>query len=231
MKQLNAISGLAFGCFLILHLSTHYFIFAGLGVAKDVQLKLRVIYQHPVFELLTALSLFVHMYTNLVLYWARQKMESSARSKTKGKTPRSGDQGELTAHRYAGYFLGLSMVGHIGATRVLPMIMLEDPSVFDYTYLTKVIRFFPNYSFAVYLFLLGATGGWHLIYGTRSAIATISGSSVIGKPFPIILKALAMLSHVGILLAVLSLSGCFYVIRFSESQEKWHEILMDTMGF
>lgn len=123
------------------------------------------------------------------------------------------------------------MVGHIGATRVLPMILLDDPLVFDYTYLTKVIRFFPNYSFAVYLFLLGATGGWHLIYGTRSAIATLSGSSVTGKPFPMILKALAIFSHVGILLAVLSLSGCFFVIRFSESQEKWHKILMDTMGF
>lgn len=76
MKQLNAISGLVFGCFLILHLATHYFIFAGLGAARDVQLKLRVIYQHPVFELLTALSLVVHMYANVVLYRSRQKIES-----------------------------------------------------------------------------------------------------------------------------------------------------------
>ena len=42
----------------------------------------------------------------------------------------------------------------------------------------------PGYVFHVYLVLLGMAGGWHLIYGTRSALGILSGSSVEGKPFP-----------------------------------------------
>jgi hypothetical protein len=165
------------------------------------------------------------MYSNTVLYFRRQKLASP---RQEGKSVAG--SAELTVHRLTGTFLPLSIFGHVGATRIAPLFLLDDPSKYDYSFVTSVTEAIPGYVFHVYLVLLGMAGGWHLIYGTRSALAILSGSSVVGKPFPVLLKGLAMASHVGIILAVLALTEKFYIIPERNSKMELHKHFMAVIG-
>jgi hypothetical protein len=226
MKKLSAASGLFFGVFLSLHMVNHFSLFLpGWVAARNLQKKFRVIYQHPVVEILFMLSLLLHLYSNTVLYFRRQKLASP---KQEGRSVAG--SAELTAHRLTGTFLALSIFGHVGATRIAPLFLLDDPSEYDYSFITSVTEEIPGYVFHVYLVLLGMAGGWHLIYGTRSALAILSGSSVVGKPFPVLLKGLALASHVGIILAVLVLSEEFYIIPEMNTKMELHKKFIAVLG-
>ena len=115
---------------------------------------------------------------NTVLYFRRHKLASPGQE---GKS--IAGSAELTPHRLTGTFLALSIFGHVGATRIAPLFLLDDPSEYDCSFITSMTEAIPGYVFHVYLVLLGMAGGWHLIYGTQSALAILSGSSVEGKPF------------------------------------------------
>jgi hypothetical protein len=130
-------------------------------------------------------------------------------------------------HRYAGYFLGFSIFGHVGATRVAPLLFLEDLSQYDFSFVANAMQIMPGFS--IYLAVFGILGGWHLIYGTRSALATLSGSSVVVTPFPFVLKFVAMLSHLGIISAVLALSGVFYLVG-TRSKAEMHDLIFSKIG-
>jgi hypothetical protein len=63
-------------------------------------------------------------------------------------------------------------------------------------------------------------GGWHLLYGTRSAIVTLFyGSSVIGKEFPLYLKPFAVVNHILIINAAIALGGVYFVIDIETKKE------------
>jgi hypothetical protein len=207
-KEVQACSGLAIGIFLAMHLMSHYSLIISFERANANLLKFRAIYQHPVFEIGLFLALVLHMASNVQIYCHRQKVKAVPH-KNEGKTDAKTKAGalELKGHRYAGYFLAISMVGHIGSTRIAPRFVLDKPADYDYGFLNAVNDIVPYNLFAIYLSFLGMAGGWHLIYGTLSAVTHLRGSSLLGKPFPFVAKPVAMLNHVLIINAMLALIG------------------------
>jgi hypothetical protein len=140
---------------------------------------------------------------------------------------------ELKAHRMAGYFMGLSIVGHVAATRLAPLYILDDDaSVYNYGFVHAAAHHLGGAPFYLYLIIFAMAGGWHLIYGTRSALATLLGttSAVANKPMPIPLKVMALTNHVFVILGVLALSGCFYTIHISQEQVVEQDKLFTTIG-
>jgi succinate dehydrogenase/fumarate reductase cytochrome b subunit len=223
--QVQAISGLFIGAFFVLHMLSHYSLLRGWNEANDTLRNMRSIYRFPLFEGLLLVSLAAHLTSNTVLFLQRRKHVATVEL---SKRQPLGTV-ERTAHRYAGYVLTLVIVGHVFATRILPLLALEDPSDYDYTILAIVYDKVPFNLFAIYLAVFGMAGNWHFVYGVRSAIATISGSSVIGKPFPMTLKVMVMGMHILLINAVIALTGYYYVIDKS-AKEKVAAKLMETLG-
>jgi hypothetical protein len=234
-KQLNAASGLAFGSFVVLHLGCHASLNLGWERAEANLQRARIIYQNPAFEILLLVVLMVHMASNAVLYTNRQKIQKavafSGRASTSKKEAGAKEpEGtlELKAHRAAGIILGLSIFGHVAATRVAPLFILDDPSEYDYSFVTEANRRFPWNSFSIYLTFFAVAGVWHVIYGTRSALAILSGGSVHGTPFPMPLKFLSSACQLIMISAVAASTGYYYVID-TETKADLHENLFGTI--
>jgi hypothetical protein len=230
-KDMQAISGLSFGVFLCMHLFSHYSLRLSFETANSHLLRFRTIYQHPVFEISLLLSLLLHMTSNVQLYLLRRKVAQGAKEKTNGKDAQGTTEGaaELSAHRYAGYFLGLSLFGHVGATRLAPYMFLDDPSEYDYGFIKAVNDKVPYNLFAGYLCILGMAGGWHLIYGSLSAVSHLLGSPLLGKPFPTSVKYFAMASHVFMINGIVALCGYHYAID-NDAKADLHKKLIKAMG-
>jgi succinate dehydrogenase/fumarate reductase cytochrome b subunit len=233
--KMRAASGLVFGNFLAYHLFCHYSLYLmGWDAANENLVKGRIIYQNPLVESVLLLSLVLHMYSNTKLYMARR--QSIVASKNKDKIKPKTSSAELKAHRIAGYIMTFSIVGHVIATRLAPLGILEaDASLYDYGFVKKAAQLLygGGIFFYAYLLIFAMAGGWHLIYGTRSAIATLllSGTATQNnnKPVPIPLKMLAMINHILILCGLLAMSGYFYSIDTSDKKEL-HDKLYGAMG-
>lgn len=234
-KKLNAASGLAFGSFMVLHLSCHASLNLGWERAEKNLHRARIIYQNPAFEILLLVALMVHMVSNVVLYTNRRKIHkavafSSSTSSSKKEAGAKEPEGtlELKAHRAAGIILSLSIFGHVAATRIAPLLILDDPSEYDYSFVTQANRKFPWNSFSVYLMIFSVAGVWHVIYGTRSAFAILSGGSVHGTRFPMTLKFLSSACQMIMISAVAASTGYYYVID-TETKAALHEKLYGTI--
>jgi len=225
LKKLQAASGLFFGTFLAMHLVSHYTLNLGWDAANGRLKSFRALYQSSIFEVLLVLSVLTHMYANVSVYKYRQKIQST---KQDSKKSVAGSM-ELKGHRIAGYIIALSIFGHIAATRLGPIFILDNPSEYDYSFAAKANELMPGHFFLLYLAVFAMAGGWHLIYGTRSAIATLSGSSAVGKPFPMPLKVMALSNHLLIIGAVLALGGFRYAVDM-DAKAELHEKLYSAMG-
>ena len=239
LKKIQALSGLVMAIYATMHLSNHYVLNVSYESADDVMMKLRKIYQHPLLEGSFLVALVVHFSANYQLYQRRAKLESSSttgRSKKYDDATTSTEKSatviapELKAHRWAGYILSLLVVAHVVAVRVTPLVYFDNPSDFDYSFAAAAISFFPYHSFTVYYIVLGMAGGWHLIYGVRAALATLQGTSVIGRTFPLPLKMVAATSHVLIVGAVLALGAYSTSIPWSETKLALHDHFFKSMG-
>ena len=222
-KKLSAVSGLSFGIFLIVHLISHYSLIVGFEKAQENLLKFRAIYQHPVAEVVLFSSLALHMVSNTIVYLKRRKTDAALHKKYEDHLQKP--SAELLAHRYAGYVIAVSVIGHIIGTRVAPFVFLEDPSIFDYSFIVAIDQKLPYHFFAIYMIIFGVAAGWHLVYGTTSALAILWGSSIHGKPFPFVLKPLVVLMHLLIVNAVLALAGYYYVVDMEANAEPRGEYL------
>lgn len=114
LHRAQAISGLIFGLFALLHLSTHVAAVGGPDVYDRVQAALRRVYQAPVLELGFLGALVVHMATAVLGVRARRRAQAS-------RSAPNSVPARLRWHRIAGWFLFAVIVGHVVATRVLPM--------------------------------------------------------------------------------------------------------------
>ena len=128
-----------------------------------------------------------------------------------------------------GYFLAFSIFWHVGATRAGALFWLNDnASAYNYRFQSTGIDLLPWHIFDGYLMALGIAGGWHLLYGTASAVATLGGTSLQqGKATPFLIKPLALISHVLIVVAVVTLA------RYDTSnhpERSMHEEYFKTMG-
>lgn len=223
LKEMQARSGLHFAIFLILHFICHYSLSLGWDVANSNLLLFRKLYHHRLFESLMTLSVIGHIYSNVALYFKRQA------DKKEGESEPTAGSMERKGHRIAGYILAFGIVGHVAATRFGPMHFMDDPSEYDYSFVAKANELLPSNILLVFLAIFGMAGGWHMIYGIRSALATFKGDSVVGKPFPIALKVLALASHVGIVSAVIALGGHYYPVD-TASKADLHDKLYQGLG-
>lgn len=156
LKKLSAASGLVFGNFLAYHLFCHYSLYwKGWEAANESLVKGRVIYQNPVVEILLLVNVLVHMYSNTMLYLYRRQNTKSENNKN--------TSAELKAHRIAGYVMGFSIIGHVAATRLAPLVVLENPSVYDYGFVHAAAGHLGGAPFYVYLAMFAMAGGWHLL--------------------------------------------------------------------
>ena len=239
-RKLQAASGLVFGVFQSIHFLSHFSQLRGWDSGLAALHRARTIYHIPLFEAILFAALGLHLVSNTAVYFKRAALEKHGPSKkdddgkSKGAgtaTAGSGPPGslELKAHRYAGYVLSTFIFGHVFATRGAALLFLEKPHDYDYSVLTAVSDDIP-YAFTLYLMVFGMAGNWHLVYGVRSALATLTGHSIHFTPFPIPLKVLALTLHVLIVGSVLAVSAYWYAIDRTKGADIYHTIHTKVLG-
>lgn len=183
-KRLQAISGLYFGAFMVLHLVNHCVLLVGESASRtrrhrEVAMALRVVYQHPVAEALLALSLAIHIVLGVMDYWNRNaspETKDSARwtwsqflSSRKMLSPQN-------MHRLSGWILLAEVPIHVFGARVKKYFQNDtDPNVDE---MLAKLRTTPLVG-TVYLSLLTVMGAYHLVSGTVRALNTVSGRLLI----------------------------------------------------
>ncbi|MCA9713370.1 MAG: hypothetical protein KC468_01605 [Myxococcales bacterium] len=203
LARVQAVSGLAFASFLVLHLLTALAAVFGQR-AYDGALTLgRVYYQALPIELtVVLLSLVVHVAASVT----RARRRRRGRGSAERRRPHAG----LRLHRVSAYFLLIFIFGHITATRA-PAIFADVPIEFAFVHYSLVNL--PAY-FVPYYTLLFAAGAYHGLRGIWVALG------VLGLPRPQAPRALtrdhatraaAALALVG-LLVVSALAGVWYAV-------------------
>ncbi|KAG7371953.1 hypothetical protein IV203_018095 [Nitzschia inconspicua] len=211
-KKIQAASGLFMTIFVTIHLVSHFFLNSSYERADSIMMTLRRVYQNPFFEVLFYVAMISHFYANYHTFQSRSKIaklhhknknDDRNNIHSKNKHTQTTDHGEyeLKGHRIAGYTLSLLVVAHVIASL-----------------------------FKLYYIVLGMAGGWHLIYGVRSAMATLRGRSVQGTTFPMPLKLLASISHKLLISAVLALGKYATTTEWTEHQKEWHKQFFQLFG-
>ncbi|KAG7354986.1 hypothetical protein IV203_004342 [Nitzschia inconspicua] len=211
-KKIQAASGLFMTIFVTIHLVSHFFLNSSYERADSIMMTLRRVYQNPIFEVLFYVAMISHFYANYHTFQSRSKIaklhhknknDDRNNIHSKNKHTQTTDHGEyeLKGHRIAGYTLSLLVVAHVIASL-----------------------------FKLYYIVLGMAGGWHLIYGVRSAMATLRGRSVQGTTFPMPLKLLASISHKLLISAVLALGKYATTTEWTEHQKEWHKQFFQLFG-
>lgn len=155
--RVQAVSGLLFGLFALVHLVNTALAALGPAVYDGFQRALRPVYQYPLVELgLVLTPLLVHMLAAIV----RVRMRRGTRAPTAARA---------RLHRYAGYFLMLFILGHVAATRVPPVFY--DVGI-DFMGLAFTFQFLPQW-FYVYYPLLALAGLTHLWIGVPLALGML----------------------------------------------------------
>jgi succinate dehydrogenase/fumarate reductase cytochrome b subunit len=231
-RQLQAGSGLVFGLFLPLHFLSHYGNIQSSSTGLSSLHALRKIYQVPAVEIVVFGSLILHFVSNINVYLKRTALERTGAKKKDGNSKKGAASPgalELTAHRVAGYILAMFITGHVLATRGVSLWILDDPGQYDYSILYRVAKTLPTHSFTIYLCVFGMAANFHFVYGMRSALATLQGHSVHNKPFPLILKPVALVMHLLIIAAVVSITGYRYAIVTTDKQDATFEAISHVL--
>jgi succinate dehydrogenase/fumarate reductase cytochrome b subunit len=254
-RKLQAASGLVFGLFLVLHWTSHISLLRALDAGNDMLHRVRSIYQRPICEAILFLALGLHFLSNAVIYLRRSKIEQHAATKTKDKKNSTSKSSATAAHipgyyeqkghRIAGYMLSVFVFGHVFATRIAPVLFVDEGQYSKYDYAAISLAFdhaLPYRLLPKLLIPFAMAANWHLVYGARSALTTLFGrgghSSVTGTHFPIPLKMVALLLHISIIGSILSLTGTFYEIPdiqkvYPEKYEVWrvaHNGIQSALG-
>lgn len=154
LKKAQAVSGLVFATFLVLHLLNTWLAALGPAAYDGAQQVLRIVYQAFAVEAVVLAGLIVHIGAGVARIIIEPKRTLSLRAR---------------AHRYAGFFLMVVIGGHILAVR--------GPSWFFDVYpgfagLAFSIAAVPGY-FYPYYFLLALAGFYHGLNGVSIAAARL----------------------------------------------------------
>jgi len=157
LARVQAVSGLVFFVFAVLHLTNTVAAAFGPSVYNGFQRVVRPLYQSLGGELLlVAVPLFVHMAAGI----ARMRMR-------KGPTAKANLRTRL--HRYAGWFLLVFILGHVAATRG-PSLLLGIYPEFEGVSYSFVIA---PYWFYPYYVVLGLAGVYHALSGLSLGVGTL----------------------------------------------------------
>ncbi len=157
VAKVQAVSGLIFSLFLVLHLVNTALAAQGEAAYNGFQRALRPIYQSPVIEVSVVLTpLVVHIVAGIMRVRARRKL---------GHKPDAHVALRTRLHRYSGYFLALFVFGHIAATRLPGLLRGAYPEFMGvaYTFQLAPYYFYPYYS------LLALAGLYHMLHGSQLA--------------------------------------------------------------
>ena len=210
LYKLQAASGLYFASYLVMHFASHLSLLRGWEQGNKALHAFRIVYHNPVYEGMLFVSLLVHMAVNAYMVMRRYTQEGSQDKKEGGLRPAGSTERRL--HRLAGYILGASIIGHVMSTRVVGLLFLKNPELYDYTMILVENQHFKNV-LAAFLMVFGVTAAWHLIYGTRLAIAILREKSISGQPFPMLLKVLWAGLAMLLLNAVMASTGHVYPVK------------------
>ncbi len=198
LMRIQAISGLVFAAFVLLHLVNVMVSPFGPQLYDAFQVRIRPIYQNPVVELgvlLTALT--VHIVVGVVRLRRRPRTKGWARLPLRTRL-----------HRLSAYFLLLVIFGHITATRAPTLI---DGIWIGFAGLSFSMEIMP-FIFYPYYVLLGLCGLYHGGYGGYLALRSLGVGlppvARLGRWATVPLGAAAVL----IVLGVLSFGGWLYPI-------------------
>ena len=156
LAQIQAVSGLLFSIFALVHLSNTALAAIGADLYNGFQTSVRSVYQLPLLELLLLVTLVVHIAAGI--FRMRGRRGSKARPPLR-----------LRLHRYAAYYLAIFVFGHIAATR-LPALLADAPPFFGGVSFS--LHYVPWW-FYPYYGLLGIAGLYHLFYGIPVALGVL----------------------------------------------------------
>jgi len=225
LARIQAISGLLFASFLILHLINTALAAAGQDVYDGWQRAMRWYYQFPVVEIVcVAAAMLVHMWASATRIVRRRRR---ARERGEGGA-KARPSLRVRLHRYAGYYLFAAAAAHMVATR-LPGLF-GHPA--DFTFLTFSLSY-AGIFFYPYYALLALSGLIHLAHGVPTALRVI-GARVPG--FFIAARSpafwgVAALGGGALVLGVIALGGNLFEVdttRFAE-WKRMYEFLPSSM--
>jgi hypothetical protein len=222
LARVQAISGLVFATFLVLHLVNTALAPAGQAAYDGFQRAARRFYQIPVIEAALILAASVHWVAGairVVRRWRRGPKGAAAKPPWR-----------IRLHRWSGYYLLLALYGHVLATRGGAWFY-GMPA--DFSFLTFSLRHWPLYFYPYYA-LLFASGFYHLVHGA------IVGLRLLGARLPASLGAMHSrpfwaATAVGALLGALgvaALGGLLFGVdthRFAEFYAFWDRYFPKSM--
>ena len=89
---------------------------------------------------------------------------------------------------------------------------------------------FCHWLIPIYLCVMGTASGYHMIYGTQSAWATLSGSSIRGKPLPVALLALSAVNAMLLIPAVIKLGNYYETVEAMSDKDEMRNEYWAAMG-
>jgi hypothetical protein len=205
--RVQAVSGLVFGVFLLLHLGNLAAALLGQASYDAFMRNARLYYQFPLVEIAGVVGAAgVHLGAGVMRILRRRKAAQADTTPT----------WRVRLHRWSGYYLMAAFAGHVAATR-LPGLF-GHPA--DFSFLTFSLTFAGAFFYPYYA-LFAASGLYHLTHGT------IVGLRVLGVKLPraatnprsIPFWAWSALGAVVALAGVLALGGNFFAVdtaRFDE---------------
>ena len=163
----QAVSGLVFATFLLLHLLNAAAGALGPEFYDGFLARVRLVYQFPLFEIFAVgTAALVH-----ASYGVRRALVRRRRARAGRKAP---VPGWLRVHRLSGWFLLVVLPGHALATRG-PGLFLDLPA--DFSFLRFSLETWPWFMVPYYA-LLYTAGVYHLLHGGMIAL------SIAGLPAP-----------------------------------------------
>jgi succinate dehydrogenase/fumarate reductase cytochrome b subunit len=156
LAQTQAVSGLLFSLFLLVHLTNTALAVIGPDLYDRFQAAARGVYQWPLLEVGLIAALVVHVVTGIL----RIRDRRGAKAKPSLR---------LRLHRYAAYYLAVFVFGHIAATR-LPALLADAPPFFGGVSFS--LHFLPWFFYPYYA-LLGIAGLYHAFYGIPVALGVL----------------------------------------------------------
>ena len=207
LKRIQAITGIVFFLFLIFHLANTWLAAMGIATYDSVQAALRSFYQFAPVEALLLDALTVHLVVGIMRIVKEPKRSLNLRARL---------------HRYAGFFLGFVVFGHVLAVRGPSWFFDVYPG---FTGLAFSIEYLPGY-FYPYYFLLGLAGFYHGVNGLGIALGRIGVR--LHMPGGT-LTALSGASAVFMLAALLGLGGLLFDVGIP-SDSDFANLARDLFG-
>ncbi len=216
LAQAQAISGLAFASFLVLHLVNTMLASLGQGTYDGYQRAIRHYYQAPGIELaLIVVAPLVHVAVGLVR--ARRRLR-----KAREQGRRSPGPLRHRLHRASGYVLLVVFAGHAVATRG-PGVIMGEPA--DFSFLSFSLAQYPWWFYPYYA-LFALAGAYHLVHGVLASLPVLRARvpqtwlAPRSQRFWIV----TVIAGAALLSGLLALGGAYFDVdtsRFATWREVW----------